>query len=541
MIIMKRIYNNIIVITVVLALGLVTGCEKLEVENLNQPDIATVLDSPDDVRTAVQSAFLSMWESMKLYTVNMPAVVAANHSTASWGNFAWRDSGEEPRQPWNNDPSYGDADLTETPYFNFYATISQVNDALFLINFEDMEIGPGGRDNDMVLASAYLIRGISLGQLGVAFDQAMVPYEDSDLVTLEFQPWSEVIEAGIADLEKAIEIAGSAAPFSWPSATMPGLTLNNEYIVQLANSYAARILAHGSRTKAQNDNDISWSSYGWSDVLSFAQNGLTADFAPVGDGLPWEGGTWWDLNIKYLRNPGWGRIHPRVINLMDPAHWLRYPTNNLGLPLPVDDPNFNNPHGPDEQPGIAYSDDARLLVDFQYLPSNNFPADRGGWFYSHYRQSRYDFPASTSDEGYHMGESLGPLREFRAYDVHLLVAEAMARTGNVGGALDILNDPANERKARGELDDVETTNLEEVLDIIFYERDVELANNGWMIHFGDMRRRDMLQQGTPLHYPVPGAELEALELPIYTFGGYNNADGVNTSDGGDWIKPYYHF
>ena len=538
---MKRIYNNIIIITVVLALGLVIGCEKLEVENLNQPDIATVLDSPDDVRTAVQSAFLAMWESMKLYTVNMPAVVAANHTTASWGNFAWRDVGEEPRTPWNNDPSYSEADMTETPYYGFYATISQVNDALFLLNVEDMEIGPGGRDNDMVLASSYLIRGISLGQLGVAFDQAMIPMEESDLALLEFQPWSEVIEAGIADLERAIEIAGSAAPFSWPGATMPGLTIDNDYVVQLANSYAARFLAHGSRTKEQNDNDISWSSYGWGDVLSFAQNGLTSDFAPVGDGLPWEGGTWWDLNIKYLRNPGWGRIHTRVIHLMDPAHWLRYPTNDIGLPLPVDDPNFNNPHGPDEDPGKAYSDDARLLTDFEYLPSNDFPADRGGWFYSHYRQSRYDYPPSTSDEGYHMGESLGPLREFRVYDVQLLVAEAMARTGNVGGAVSILNDPANERKARGGLDDVETTDLEEVLDIIFYERDIELANNGWMIHFGDMRRRDKLQQGTPLHFPVPGAELEALEIPIYTFGGYNNADGVNTSDGGDWIRPYYHW
>ena len=538
---MKRIYNKIIVIAVVLALGFVTGCEKLEVENLNQPDIATVLNSPDDVRTAVQSAYLAMWESMKLYTVNMPASVAANHATASWGNFAWLDSGQEPRRPWNNDPSYGDADLTETPYQSFYATISQVNDALFLINIEDMQIGPNGRDNDMVLASSYLIRGISLGQLGVAFDQAMIPYEDSDLALLEFQPWNEVIEAAIDDLLTAINIASNADAFSMPSATLPGITVNNNFIVELANSYAARFLAHGSRTKAQNDNDISWSAYGWNDVLTFAQNGLTSDFAPTGDGLPWEGGTWWDLNIKYLRNPGWARIHPRVVNLMDPLHWVRYPTNDLGLPLAVDDPDFNNPHGPDADPGIAFSDDARLLTDFQYLPSNNFPADRGGWFYSHYRHSRYDFPASTNEEGFFMGESLGPLREFRAYDVKLLQAEAMVRTGNVAGALAILNDSNNERKSRGQLPDVTTTNPDEVLDIIFYERDIELANNGWMIHYGDMRRRDKLQQGTPLHYPVPGSELEALGMPIYTFGGFNNADGVNTSDGGDWIKPYYHF
>ncbi len=537
---MKRFFNNIIVITVVLALGFTTGCEKLEVENPNQPDIATVLESPDDVRTAVQSAFRSMWTAKKAYTVTMTASVAANHSSASWGNFGWLDNGQEPRTPWNNDPSYGDADLTETPYYNFYATISQVNDALYLINVEGMEVGPGGRDNDMIRASAHLIRGICLGQLGMAFDQAMIPFEDSDLALLEFQPWSEVVEAAIEDLKTAAQIAGGAAAFTWPSATMPGLTLNNSYISQLANSYAARFLTIGSRTKAHNDNDISWSSYGWSDVRSFAENGITADFAPIGDGLSWEGGTWWDLGIKYLRNPGWARIHTRVIKLMDPAHWTRYPTDNLGLPLNVDDDNFNNPHGPDESPGIAYSDDARLLTDFQYLASNNFQPGRGGWFYSHYRHSRYDHPASTNDEGYFMGESLGPLRELRVYENLLMKAEAMLRGGDAAGAAAILNDPGNERKVRGQLPDL-AADQATVLDAIFYEREIELANNGWMLHFGDMRRRDLLQQGTPLHYPVPGSELEALEIEIYTFGGYHNADGVNTSDGGDWIKPYYHF
>ncbi len=537
---MKRLLNYIIAITLVVAMGMVTGCQDLEVENLNQPDLALVLASPDDVKAATESAFLSLWYSMKLYTINMSATVAANHTSVSWGNFAWRDSSEEPRTPWNNDPSYGESDMTETPWYQFYATISQVNDALFAINVEDMQIGIDGRDNDLVLATSYLIRGISFGQLGVAFDKAMLPYEDSDLAELEFQPWDEVIEAGIADLIQAAQIANAMAPHSWSASAVPGITMNNDYIARLANSYIARLLAHGSRTKAQNDNDIAWSAYGWNDVRTFADNGLTIDFAPIGDGLPWEGGTWWDLNIKYLRNPGWGRIDTRVINKMDPQHWVRYPTNELGLPLSVDDPGFNDPHGIPGEPGRAFSDDARLVTDFQYQPSNDFPADRGGWHYTHYRHGRYDFPASVSDEGYYMGESLGPLREFRVYDVLLLKAEAMARTGDVAGAAAILNDPANERKARGQLPDVDV-NLEAVLSAIFYERMIELSHNGWMIHFGDMRRRDMLQQGTPLHYPVPGRELETLGLEIYTFGGYDNADGVNTSDGGDWIKPYYHF
>jgi starch-binding outer membrane protein, SusD/RagB family len=191
------------------------------------------------------------------------------------------------------------------------------------------------------------------------------------------------------------------------------------------------------------------------------------------------------------------------------------------------------------QPGEARSIDKRFGVDFMFFASNDFSPERGGWHFSHYRHSRYDFPASTSEEGFGMGESRGPLRELRAYDNELMKAEAMARTGNVGGAKAILNDPNLPRKKRGEMPDV--TADADVLKAIFYERYVELFHNGYLISFCDMRRTDELQQGTPLHYPVPGRELLALGFELYTFGGYGNADGINTSDGGDWIKPEYHF
>ena len=530
---MKRHFNIIAILTILLAFTLHTSCEKLEVENLNQPNMADVLSSPDDVRSVVESAFYAYWTGIKVYNVGMTAQVTADQTSVSWGNFGWRDMSEEPRTPWNNDPSYGESDMTEDPWYSLYALISQVNDALFAILEEGMEIGIGGADNNMVLASSYLLRGLALGQLGMVFDQAQIPLHDSDLSALEFQPWNEVIEAGIDDLKRAIEIAG-ANTFQWGATAIPGHTVNQTFVKELANSYAARFLALGARNKSQNDN-LGWTDkYGWNDVLTFANNGLTVDFAPMGDGLPWMGGTWWDLNIKYLRQPGWGRVDMRVVNLLDPAAPVRYPTNELGLA--GDPPQIHAGLAP----GESRSDDARFDVDFEFLASNDFRPERGGWHFTHYRHSRYDHPASTSDEGYGMGESLGPLFEFRVYDNQLLKAEALVRTGDVAGAAAIVNDPGNPRKSRGGLADV-PANENAVLDAIFYERYTELFHNGWMIHFHDMRRTDQLQQGTPLHFPVPGRELEALNMEIYTFGGYHNADGINTSDGGDWIKPYYHF
>jgi len=47
-----------------------------------------------------------------------------------------------------------------------------------------------------------------------------------------------------------------------------------------------------------------------------------------------------------------------------------------------------------------------------------------------------------------------------------------------------------------------------------------------------MRRRNMLQPGTLLHFPIPAKELMVMQLPLYTFGGVGNEDGINTSYGG---------
>ena len=47
-----------------------------------------------------------------------------------------------------------------------------------------------------------------------------------------------------------------------------------------------------------------------------------------------------------------------------------------------------------------------------------------------------------------------------------------------------------------------------------------------------MRRRDKLQEGTPLHFPIPSKELNVVGTPVYTFGGVSNADGTGTSNGG---------
>ena len=54
-----------------------------------------------------------------------------------------------------------------------------------------------------------------------------------------------------------------------------------------------------------------------------------------------------------------------------------------------------------------------------------------------------------------------------------------------------------------------------------------------------MRRHDLLQPGTPLHFAVPGSELELGGVPLYSFGGAGNESEVGTADGSNsWKNPY---
>ena len=54
-------------------------------------------------------------------------------------------------------------------------------------------------------------------------------------------------------------------------------------------------------------------------------------------------------------------------------------------------------------------------------------------------------------------------------------------------------------------------------------------DSGMGIGYFDMRRRDRLQSGTIMHFPVPATELEIIQVPVYTIGG--TPDGENVSMG----------
>ena len=488
---------------VFIALGLFTySCADLEVENLVEPDSSKALANPSDLMNLAGGAFRTFHNGMHYDDgVGHAFATMADQGTCSHGNFAMKDLSSEPRGGFINNLTYPYFPIVENPWGDAYAAISAVNDVLKAIEENGVEIGENGAETIMTQAWSYFVSGAAHGYLGLIFDQANVINWDTDLETLTLSPWQDLIDASLVLLDKAITLCAENT-FSVPENWMAGDVYSSTELGALASSYAARILAYSSRNKAHNE------AIDWSKVLGYAQNGIEKPLNPLfGDNYEW-----YDLSMVYQIYPGWGRIDHRIINIMDNDYPSRWPNDNA---------TWTTADG--EDPGAATSADARLLSDYQYLAEQGFRPERGYYHFSHYRLKRYDYMIAEA----WWGEGNKP--SFLVWENEMLEAEALVRTGNVAGAVAILNDPDGARKARGGLPSVSASDAATVLLRIFDEKDVELAVTGIGIAYWDMRRRDRLQSGTILHFPVPATELEIIQAPVYTIGG--TPDGENVSMG----------
>ena len=67
---------------------------------------------------------------------------------------------------------------------------------------------------------------------------------------------------------------------------------------------------------------------------------------------------------------------------------------------------------------------------------------------------------------------------------------------------------------------------------LLYEYSIELHLNGTIgTNYFFMRRHSLLQEGTPLHFPVPADELEISGIDPYTFG---SVSGNASANGPGW-------
>jgi hypothetical protein len=186
----------------------------------------------------IGGSYLAWWAASQWTYPSMALSVAAEELTSSWRNFGMQDLSTEPRQAFDNTPSYTYARVNERPWFRSYVALSSVHQGIRMIE-DGVEIGGrGGPDNARALAFGKFVQGLAHGWLALMFDQAFILDETIDIETdeLVLVPYTDVMAAAVAELEEAIAIA-DANTFTLPDGWIRGLPLSNAELSQLAHSY----------------------------------------------------------------------------------------------------------------------------------------------------------------------------------------------------------------------------------------------------------------------------------------------------------------
>ncbi len=500
-------------LTVAAALVL-AGCQDLTVENVNQPDRSRATQQPISTESFVATSFRTWWPVAGHDDYPSWAFSTIAHEIQSgFADFGQLELSAEPRDAWNNSQVNARRFVNETPWFGLYRTISAVNDALQAID-GGLVIENANR-TARAKAAAKLMQGLSHGYLGLYFDKAIVVDETVQLDTItgvpDFTEYPGVIDAAIEQIDEAIATA-QAGNFSYPAEGWFFTALNRDQFVQLANSFAARLLVYQARTREER------AAVDWNEVVRRIDAGIKTDFAPEAQpDILWDD---WKRLVARLRTAG------RPSDFGRPGYWLLGPAdssngfvnwaatpvaNRQPFQIRTKDRRIQGPTGP-ASPGKYVG----------YNLNNIFQVARGTYRWSWYYYRR---------NGTELSWQTGPQLAMSVAEMDLLKAEALIRLGRAGEAVPLIN---KTRTANGELPAVTLEGppnepgcvprklngqCGSLWDALRYERGIELLGMSGVIRFFDMRGWQGLAEHSITQLPVPGRELGTLRLPEYTFGG----------------------
>lgn len=499
--------------------ALLAGCQELEVVNPNEPDRERVLSRPDDVESLIASSFRLWYTTPQNEYPNIPFAAMADNITGGFFDYGVYDVSLEPRVAWNNSSLNTRDGTNRLPWYNTYRALSTVNDGLFALdNGVDLDGGTAGTRTLRARAFAKFVQGLSHGYIGLIFDKAYVVTEHTDLETFDqtaFEPYEVLRDTAIGELDEAIRLAGQGT-FTIPADLMwvNGVEISNQRLAQLANTYAARFMVYSARTPAER------AAVDWNEVLRRIDAGITTDFNPHG-ALEVLEGNFRRLLARVRTNPG-DHIRPDMMAL-GPADtsggfqtWYATPSANR-MPWQMRTPDRRIQ-------GAASATAAGKYVAYSRL--SIWAAARGT-----YRFSWYYYLRSGAGDSWYVGPQLTLLRS----EMDLLKAEALIRLGRAAEAVPLIN---NTRVANGQLPPVTVDGPPDngacvprkfngacgsLWDALRHEKTLELMGVEGGVSWWDGRGWGALQEGTPIHMPIPGRELDNLGLANYTFGG--NAGG----------------
>ncbi len=441
----------------------------------------------------------------------------ADEISSSWANWGMRDLSAEPRYQWNNSIGYSREEFTLDPWIRHYGGIQSLNRGLFYIG-EGVQVGEAGVDTDRAMAFAHLVSGLSHGFVSLMFDQGYILTEPSlRLEELPFlRPHQEVLTAAIDQLDRAIAIAETTT-FEITSGQdwIFGLDVDEQYLIRLAHSYAARYLASSAR------NPVDRAKLDWVEIIRRIDRGIVVDFAPIGDddGDVLE----WDAMKFYGQNhTTWARADNRTIGPADESG--RY---QAWLDTTLRARTLFRIETSDERVSAAVNRPTLSGTDFRYVGVQG--PSGASYHYSSHTHNRYLY--------YLQNDANGPMPIMLVAEMDMLKAEGLLR---IGGDLQLVAELINKtRVSRGGMNPASGSDLAGTSDDsqsheddaslwskLKHEKRIEtFATAAGLAYFDDRGWGDLVT-GTPIHFPVPALELDLLFEASYTFGGVGGIGGA---------------
>jgi len=511
------------------------ACQDLDVTNPNNPDRAVVVSSGEDVETLLATSFRVWFNRTQHTTPGCALASAADNFTGGFTDFGTHEQGLEPRIPIDNGPIAPNSP-NRLPISTMYSVISAVNIGLQAVSKYNLKIYEGGTDvTTRALAFGKFVQGLAHGWTALAYDQAWVYSEVVDTDTIRFapgytqvqdlvRPYTEVRDTALAQLNEALRLAEShtfTLPGDYEGAWIPGVTMSNQAFARLIHSFIARTMAYSPRSPEEA------TQVDWQAVISHIDRGITEDFAPVG--TPGVLESWYKHRAARQRTvtPGdFMRAHYKAIGAADQGNgFIAW---------------YNKP-APDRTPFIMTSVQDKRIISSPTAPctsalatalanegsymgchvANVFSAARGT-----YKRSYYYFHRLGRGETFNRG----PLLTMSVDEMRLLKAEALIRLGRAAEAVPLINET---RVENGGLPPVTLEGVPgpsctprkldgtcgSLWDALRYERRIEMMGLDPGPPHWDARRWQAMTVDTPLHYPMPGNELEVMGIPEYTTGG----------------------
>lgn len=448
-----------------------------------------------DPDSLIAHAYLQFWTATQKSNPGMALSVAAWQNTSSWGNFGMQDMGTVPRVPLPTDRDYRYISVMIQPWISGYAAINMAEEVLIAIEDGETITDSNGEDvTDRAKAFAHFVQGITYGFLAQLYEGGFI-YEagDRNFEDVNFVGYEGLKDEAITRLEEARNLAtfSGEIPFEWMPVIESSLedygggeiAMNSDRFERVVNSYEARTRVLTARDAAERD------AIDWNRVGELAADGIEEHLVLEADS---EEGWWGRLSgsIGALsQNPVWTRAAYPTIGKYDESgnyqNWLNEDWADR-TEMTIETPDARVMAQTDGTP-----DPVSRGLYFAHAGPSFFDPGRGTYFFSEYHHMRWEesYQGSVSD-----------MHHMLTAEMDLYRAEAELRNDNSATAADLINQTRNEI---GELEPADAEDgFDELMEMINYERRIELMNTAAGIGFFDMRSQDLLTEGTQKQFPV---------------------------------------